>query len=112
MANRRYKTNYNSFYHSTEWQAVRRQVLQRDNYLCQVCKRAGRITPATTVHHITPLRVDYSKRLDPANLETICNACHNKEHNERAQSLATKKRKLKAQKSDGVAVFKANPEIY
>ena len=110
MSHKRYSKNYDSFYHSPEWQAVRLQVLDRDNYLCQVCKRAGRVTPATTVHHIIPVRVDYSKRLDPANLETICKACHNTEHNERAMPLRDKQRKLKAEKRSDVFTFKANPE--
>ncbi len=108
---RKYKDNYNAFYHSKEWQAVRRQVLQRDNYLCQVCKRAGRITPAATVHHIKAVRVDYSKRLDPNNLETICKACHNAEHNERTKSLHDKQTKIKAEKNNDIFTFKANPEL-
>ena len=111
MSNRKYKTSYDVFYHSSEWQAVRRQVLDRDHYLCQVCKRAGRITPATTVHHIIPLRVDYGKRLDLPNLETICRACHNAEHKERTQLLKKKTTKIKNKKSKGIITFKANPEI-
>ncbi|MCD7134037.1 HNH endonuclease [Limosilactobacillus rudii] len=85
-------------------------MLQRDNYLCQVCKRAGRITPATTVHHIKAVRVDYGKRLDPNNLETICKACHNAEHNERAKSLHDKQEKIKSARRSDVFVFNANPE--
>lgn len=111
MSSRRYKKSYDKFYHSLEWQAVRQQVLDRDHYLCQVCKRAGRITPATTVHHIVPVRADYSRRLDPSNLETICKACHNAEHNERGKSLHAKKVKLKAEKRKDVFVFNPNPEI-
>lgn len=110
VGRKRYGKTFNKFYHSSEWQAVRRQVLDRDHYLCQVCKRAGRITPATTVHHITPVRVDYSKRLDPANLETICKACHNAEHSERAKSLHDKQTKLKSEKRRDVVIFRANPE--
>lgn len=110
VSRKRYGNSYDSFYHSKEWQAVRLQVLDRDCYLCQVCKRAGRITPAATVHHIVPVRVDWSKRLDPANLETICRACHNAEHSERAKSLHDKQRKLKAEKRSDVFTFKANPE--
>lgn len=111
MSRKKYGNSYDEFYHSREWQVVRRVVLQRDHYLCQVCKRAGRITPATTVHHITPVRVDYSKRLDLSNLETICKACHNAEHRERTQSLKKKQNKIKNEKSKAVVVFKANPEI-
>ncbi|MCM1532785.1 MAG: HNH endonuclease [Ruminococcus flavefaciens] len=86
-------------------------MLERDDYLCQVCKRAGRVTPATTVHHIKAVRTDYSKRLDPNNLETICKACHNQEHNERAQSLHDKQTKLKAERRKDIFVFGANPEL-
>lgn len=109
---RRYSTNNNKFYHSKEWQAVRAQVLERDAYQCQVCKRSGRLTIADTVHHIVPVRVDPSRKLDPSNLETICRACHNKEHSERAKSLADKKRLVKAEKRHDTAVFNASPEIW
>ncbi|PFK07818.1 HNH endonuclease, partial [Bacillus cereus] len=30
------------------------------------------------VDHIIPIRVDWSKRLEPMNLQTLCHACHNK----------------------------------
>lgn len=112
MNRKRYKHNCNAFYHSQAWKDVRRQVLDRDHYRCQVCKRAGRLTVADTVHHIVPVRVDWSKRLDPSNLEAICRECHNKEHTERAQSLKAKKTHLKAAKNKRVAHFNANPEIW
>ena len=109
---RRYKTNNNSLYHSQAWQAVRTQVLARDGYRCQVCKRAGRLTPATTVHHLKSVRQAPNLKLDPANLETICRACHNAEHTERAQAIKTKRSKIKASKRRGVKVIKANPEAW
>lgn len=109
---RRYKKDNTAFYHSPEWKAVRLEVLERDAYQCQTCKRAGRLTIATTVHHIVPVRVDPSRKLDPCNLEAICKTCHNKEHTERAKSLHDKRVALKAQKSKHTAVFKSNPEIW
>lgn len=109
---RRYQTDNNSFYHSSDWQAVRTQVLARDGYRCQVCKRAGRLTPATTVHHLQSVRQAPGLKLDPANLETICRACHNAEHVEKAQALKTKQSKLKASKRRGVKVIKASPEVW
>ena len=30
------------------------------------------------VDHIIPIRMDWSKRLEPTNLQTLCHACHNK----------------------------------
>ena len=64
------------FYASPQWVRLRDIVLARANYQCQVCRRAGRITPATEVHHKIPIRVDWSKRLDEHNLIALCHRCH------------------------------------
>ena len=69
-----------AFYRSKEWLATRQAVLVRDHGLCQECLRQGRITKADTVHHIVELREDWSRRLDPANLISLCSACHNVVH--------------------------------
>ncbi|WP_031405286.1 HNH endonuclease [Geobacillus vulcani] len=66
------------FYHSKEWQRVRQVALVRDNYLCQHCLRNNRITSAEVVDHVIPIRVDWSLRLSLGNLQSLCNACHNK----------------------------------
>lgn len=68
------------FYHSLEWQALRLRALERDAYLCQPCLREKRITRADTVHHIVPIKQDFSRRLDPSNVESVCRACHNRLH--------------------------------
>ena len=107
---RRYKTNYNQFYHSKEWKKLRRKALERDNYLCIECKKKGIITPANTVHHIKPLRIDDSRALQLSNLETVCGACHNKLHRERSQTLKKKNANIKNQKSKNIMVFGPNPE--
>lgn len=109
---RKYNYYYNDFYKSKAWKAVRLQVLKRDSFLCQKCKRAGRVTPASTVHHIISIRVDYSKRLDPKNLEVICAACHNAEHNERAFDKQKKIKKLKEKNKKDIFIFKENPEVF
>lgn len=71
------------FYKSSEWKDKRRQILRRDNYECQRCKREGRFSRATTVHHIKHL-IDYPElALDDENLESLCDACHNLEHPEK-----------------------------
>lgn len=79
----KYKRNQTaqSFYNSYEWQKVRRARLEMDNYLCQSCLRQGIVTKADVVHHIIELLVDWSKRLDINNLESVCHSCHNREHN-------------------------------
>ena len=68
------------FYASPQWVRLRDIVLARANYQCQVCRRAGRITPATEVHHKIPIRVDWSKRLDAGNCVAVCHRCHMMAH--------------------------------
>ena len=46
--------NY-SFYHSDCWMKLRKSILRRDKYTCQLSKRYGRKVSADTVHHIYPL---------------------------------------------------------
>lgn len=75
-----------AFYRSPEWLALREAVLARDHGLCQRCLQEGRITPADTVHHIVELREDWSRRLDPANLVSLCTACHNAVHGRKGRS--------------------------
>lgn len=57
-----------------EWSKRRKVVLQRDGYLCQRCKRAGRITAANIVDHIIPKAEGGTDDYD--NLQVICNKCH------------------------------------
>lgn len=79
----RERDEIDKIYKSRRWQKVRKIVLIRDNYLCQPCLKRGVIKEANTVHHIEALRDDLSKAFDLENLESICPACHNKEHPER-----------------------------
>lgn len=43
--------------------------------MCEACEKAGRVTPATEVHHIVALR-DGGERLDHENLMAVCRECH------------------------------------
>ncbi|MDI6767720.1 MAG: HNH endonuclease [Bacteroidota bacterium] len=52
------------------WETIRDQVLQRDNWVCQVC---GKSTSGQ-VHHIIPRRSGGSDTL--TNLITLCGRCH------------------------------------
>ncbi len=64
------------------WQKKREQVLKRDCYLCQVCARTDRVTPAEQVDHIVCkaewlLTHDTEDGCeDGENLQSICDACH------------------------------------
>lgn len=56
------------------WRKLRDQVMRRDNGLCQVCQRAGRITAAAQVDHIVPKAEGGTD--DEGNLQAICKRCH------------------------------------
>jgi 5-methylcytosine-specific restriction protein A len=56
-----------------EWQAIRQQVLQRDNYRCQIRGPQCEIA-ATQVDHITPVYKGGTR--EPSNLRGSCPRCH------------------------------------
>lgn len=60
--------------YGTQWDKLRKRILIRDKYLCQVCLKQGIPTPAKQVDHIIPkaqLGTD-----DTDNLQSICIPCH------------------------------------
>ena len=64
------------------WQRKREEIKQRDLYLCRACmdqniNKEVRFNPDfLSVHHIVPLEVDYSLRLENKNLITLCDKHH------------------------------------
>ena len=56
------------------WQRLRLSVLERDGYLCQVCRHNGRLTQATEVDHIVGKANGGDDSLD--NLQSLCKPCH------------------------------------
>ncbi|MCM3628793.1 HNH endonuclease [Paenibacillus glycanilyticus] len=82
------------FYDSPSWRSLRRVIVERDNFECQQCKRNGLVVIDTNeysetakrkkiqlvVHHIRELERYPELALEISNLETICVACHEKEH--------------------------------
>lgn len=57
------------------WQRLRAAFLAA-HPLCEVCDRAGRVEPATDVHHIVPRRAG-GQDID-SNLQALCHACHSR----------------------------------
>jgi 5-methylcytosine-specific restriction protein A len=49
---------------------------RKENPLCEVCADQGKATPATEVHHIIPVRQNWSLSLDRSNLISVCRRCH------------------------------------
>jgi 5-methylcytosine-specific restriction protein A len=71
-----------SFRRSNAWTNKSLAIRGRDNYLCLCCKamllgtQRQYETRDLSVHHITPIEEDYSKRLDDLNLITLCATHH------------------------------------
>lgn len=65
------------------WQRIRKQVLERDGYICQECGcfvslQMGGAAPTAHVHHLTPR--DEGGSDDSENLQTLCKNCHGVKH--------------------------------
>ena len=70
-------------YQNTEWRKLR-EVYMHEHPLCSDCLGKGKVTPATSVHHIkSPFRggeVNYNLLLDYNNLMSLCTECHGIRH--------------------------------
>lgn len=80
------------FYCSSKWHRIREHVLRLDRYECQLCKSRGRYTKATHVHHVQHLKQRPDLALSVYDesggrqLVSVCRACHEECHPERAPS--------------------------
>ncbi len=61
--------------YNAKWQRERLRFL-RMNPLCVICRREGRLTPATVVDHIVPHRGDETLFWDRTNWQALCKLCH------------------------------------
>ena len=68
-----------SYYNTTEWRKLRETYIKQ-NPLCEECLKKGKVTPASSVHHIkSPFNkgeVNKVLFLDYNNLQSICHECH------------------------------------
>lgn len=69
-----------AFYNSTAWRKVASLVKIRSSGLCSLCYHNGDNSKGSMIHHIIPIRDDWSKRLDTSNCIMLCDKCHNKVH--------------------------------
>lgn len=76
-----------AFYTTRQWRSCRAAYLKRVRGLCERCLRKGLLVPATQVHHRTRLTPDNLRdpavALNWANLEALCEQCHQQEHRPR-----------------------------
>lgn len=94
LAEYKTKEQKRKFYDGKEWKHIRAEVMKRDNYECQECKRQGKVFLDTheyserakrkkiklVVDHIKELEDRPELALDEDNLEVICVQCHNIKH--------------------------------
>ena len=75
-------------YNLARWKKLRRQILERDNYECQL-RRTGCTTVASAVDHIESPR-EGGAFFDPANLRAACTHCNSS----RGAAYGNRKRQL------------------
>ena len=70
------KPEYRHIYASARWCRLRRRALDRDRYLCMMCRAKGEYKAGKEVDHIVPVDVDMARAYDLDNLQTLCHDCH------------------------------------
>lgn len=79
---------YRKLYKSKAWTNGRLLFLAQ-HPLCTRCHNAGRITPATVVHHVKPHKGDLVLFWDQANWQSVCAPCHDGDvHHEEARGFS------------------------
>lgn len=74
-------TKADRFRWSRRWRNKRKQINERDKYLCQVCLQEDKYNYTDlSVHHIDPIMNNWDRRLDDSNLVTLC-----RDHHEEAE---------------------------
>lgn len=71
-------------YNTARWHDLRKKILRRDRYQCRICRRYGKLTEATEVHHIQHADERPDLAYSPDNLISLCHSCHEKQHPEKA----------------------------
>ena len=70
------------FYASQSWRRLRFRILAENAERnggapkCELCGAGRRDGEALHVDHVTPLSIDWSRRLDPTNLQVLCASCN------------------------------------
>ena len=75
-----------------QWRTLRAEVMRQHHNECVMCRQAGKITKATTVHHVYHVKeypqyalsqYIYKDGVRIVNLIPLCDGCHNREHPEK-----------------------------
>ena len=76
--NRTKEANYITRFRSSKvWQDKRKEIKDRDRFLCRYCLKNGKyVFNRLEVHHIDKIAKKWTKRLENGNLITLCSDCH------------------------------------
>jgi hypothetical protein len=75
------RRQYSAYLLTPQWREKRQRVLERDEYLCQACRKRR----ATQVHHLTYTHIFNEPLFD---LVSICTVCHEALHASSAEEAA------------------------
>lgn len=64
------------FYRSAEWKRMRVSIIERDGAVCRLCSARGDRGAIINVDHIKSLKYHWHLRLDPENLQVLCEDCN------------------------------------
>ncbi len=92
-----------TFYDSQEWVRTRKEVLEEQGMDVYIYMTSGEIILADTVHHIKPLRDDWSMRIDKGNLMSL----HHDTHSMIEKKYKENKQKIMEELSEMLEQFKA-----
>lgn len=80
-----YRVQSNAFYNSPTWRKLSK-AHKRRNPLCAHCAKQDRTAVGDVTDHIIEISDDWSMRLEPSNLQTLCTPCHAKKTAEAKRS--------------------------
>lgn len=93
---------YKSDLKNEKWLHLRDVIFRRDDYICQLSKRKGRVVQAEMVHHIFPRDEFPEYKWEAWNLISLTQAQHNTLHNRTTGALT----------EEGVALLKRTARKY
>lgn len=83
------------------WEKLRAMHLAEEPY-CRRCGERGIVTPADMVDHVVTIDEDPTRRLDPANLQSLCDPCHSGPKQRADKRRAKARRRTDEDSSGGV----------
>ena len=91
------QNDYVKFYNSKAWRELSKSALIDSYYTCKMCGQ-----DAVLSDHIIPTEIDWNKRLDKNNIQTLCHRCHTIKTREDEKKYNLKRNGKQSAKNDGL----------